>query len=135
GPSFSFKSGPYPGSGGDCGTMLASGASCTIVVTFTPAGAGPKSGTITLSYGNAQVTRQVSGTATDRALLTISDWQGSPGGAPNPFDYGVSGTPVDHTFTLQNVGTQLANGMFDHSTLAPGFAMKGGTYPGAGGTC
>jgi hypothetical protein len=33
---FSFKDGTYPGTGGDCGTEVTAGESCTIVLTFDP---------------------------------------------------------------------------------------------------
>ncbi|MCY1083460.1 choice-of-anchor D domain-containing protein [Archangium lansingense] len=41
GGPFTFKGGAYPGTGGTCGTELARGASCTVVVTFAPTSEGP----------------------------------------------------------------------------------------------
>ena len=38
GTGFAWKDGNYPGTGGDCGAMLAVGATCKLVVTFTPSG-------------------------------------------------------------------------------------------------
>src|SRR5262249_39792342 len=42
GAGFAYAGGTYPGSGGNCGTSLASGATCTIVVRFTPSGSGAR---------------------------------------------------------------------------------------------
>src|SRR6185437_10827562 len=41
---FSFKGGSYPGSGGTCVGSLANGATCTIVVTYSPTVSGLQTG-------------------------------------------------------------------------------------------
>jgi hypothetical protein len=91
-------------------------------------------------YDGASVritSRGLMGTATDAALLQVSDWgnNGPFGSNPPPFDYGVWGTAQDHTFTVVNTGAQAATGMSDAGSLGNGFAWKGGTYPGNGGNC
>lgn len=49
---FSFKGGSYPGSGGTCGTSIASGAACSIVITFKPTEAKAYSINFTLTYND-----------------------------------------------------------------------------------
>jgi hypothetical protein len=53
---FSFVGGTYPGAGGTCGSTLAAGASCTLRVAFTPAGAGSFSQNLSLSYSTGGAT-------------------------------------------------------------------------------
>lgn len=48
--AFSFKGGSYPGQGGDCGSTIGSGQSCTVVVTFTPPDALTYETSINFSY-------------------------------------------------------------------------------------
>ena len=138
---FGFKSGAYPG-GGTCGATLGTGASCTVVVTFTPSGTGASSATLSVAYNDGAaatgVTRAVTGTSTSLALLMINDWQGGGGGgggSPPPFDYGTSGVPIDHTFTLQNIGKLNATALASLGGLGTSFAFKGAGYPGTGGSC
>jgi hypothetical protein len=48
---FGYKApGGYPGNGGSCGTMLAAGTSCQLVVVFAPQSAGTASSTLAVSY-------------------------------------------------------------------------------------
>ena len=48
---FGYKTpGGYPGNGGNCGTMLAAGNWCQLVVVFAPQLAGPAAGTLAVSY-------------------------------------------------------------------------------------
>src|SRR5262249_38401862 len=59
--------GGYPGGGGKCAGSLAVGASCTVVVTFTPAGSGPRSGALSIRYfdgaGTVYAARKLAATA------------------------------------------------------------------------
>ena len=138
GGDFSFKDGAYPGTGGDCGSSLGAGSDCSVVVTFTPSGAGPRSSVIRLSYHDDVATRSaargVTGTATGVAVLSVSPWWSGiePSG---PYYYGTSGVPVDGTFFVFNSGAQAATSLGDGGGLGNGFSFKGGTYPGTGGTC
>jgi len=55
-PDYNFKGGSYPGAGGSCsGSLAGSGASCTIVVTFTPVGVGARYAYLNINY-NGSVT-------------------------------------------------------------------------------
>jgi hypothetical protein len=138
--AFSYKGGTYPGAGGSCGNTLTPGASCNIVVTFTPPGAGIYSGTIKLGYGSnggpssLSVQRNITGTGITTALLSINPW-GPGGSSGQPYDYGTFGAPTDHTFTVVNTGAQAATSIVDAGTLTGDFGFKDGTYPGTGGDC
>ena len=63
---YDFKGGSYPGSGGTCGAVLASGSNCTVVVDFSPVVTGLQSDTIDINFNDgvsAQVvSRDVAGT-------------------------------------------------------------------------
>ena len=124
--------------------MLASGASCTVSVTFTPVGDGARTSTLSLSYndgGTTQVAaRAVTGTATTKALLNVYDYNGQngpdgPSGNGPPYDFGVWGVAVDHEFTVRNDGGGPATMAGSAGALGTGFSWKDGTYPGTGGDC
>jgi hypothetical protein len=143
GNGFSFAGGAYPGSGGDCGTTLASGATCNIVVRFTPSGSGPRSSTIKLNYTDLaaapmpSATRDVTGTATIAALLMMMESVGGCGEGCGPFDFGshTVGTTAEMTFNVFNSGGGSATVMTNAGTLGLPFSFKGGAYPGTGGSC
>jgi hypothetical protein len=140
GNGFGFKGGSFPGAGGTCQTMgLGPGQQCTVVVTFTPSGDGPRSSAVVVSYqgsgGPAQASRPVVGTATSRALLRIVDESWQTQEQFNPYDFGVTGMPVDHVFHVQSVGALAATALGSTGPIGMDFAFKGGTYPGSGGTC
>lgn len=129
-----FKNGAYPGTGGTCGTTLAAGAGCTIVVTYAPIDIGTTTDTIRLIYNDGQaiqpLARQVRGVAVSKANLVISD-------APS-FSFGT--VPInssnDKTFTVINSGALDATSFGeDATTLTSPYQFKGGSYPGTGGTC
>lgn len=129
---FEFAGGTYPGTGGNCGTSLLAGATCTIVVEFSPTALGAVSDTIVLDYDDGATaqtaTRDVSGTGS-LAVLSISD------GAT--YDYGTHAPLTNHskTFTVTNTGAIGATAMADAGGLAAPFDFKGASYPGTGGTC
>ncbi len=131
-PPFTFKGGTFPGTGGSCGSNLNSGAQCTIVVSYSPAATGSHNDTIQLNYndgvGSTNTQRDVQGTATAPALITISE--------TNPYDFGSQalGSTAQHTFTLSNTGGVAATTVAGVGLAAP-FSFKDGSYPGTGGSC
>lgn len=135
---FGYKGGAYPGAGGTCGRVLGAGERCTLVVTFTPSGSGPRAATLGLSYVTVdgvgkQASRALSGTATTLAVLQVSPHMGGEG-TYGTYDFGASGIPVERTFYLSNVGGNTATNVAP-AALASDFAYKGGATPGEGGTC
>jgi hypothetical protein len=140
GSNFGWKGGTFPGTGGSCLTSLASTMSCTVVVTFTPAGNGGRTSELSVSYNDGHavqtVMRVLTGTAVAQAFLRFYDWQGPNQPIPwAPFDFGTWGIANDHTFTISNDGGAQATGLGDGGITGAGFAWKGGTFPGTGGTC
>ncbi len=140
---FTFKGGSYPGQGGTCGSTLAAGAQCVVVVTFDPTGSGVRSDTFTVGYfdgANAQtVSRALTGTATQRAQLSISEFSGPPGcgNACGPFEFPNTdvGSSQHRTFVVTNSGAAAVTQLGDSATLTPPFGYEGGSYPGSNATC
>lgn len=70
---FTFSGGTYPGSGGTCGTTLASGASCTVIISYDPTTVATHSDTLVMTYHNNQsagqtATRAIQGTGVSEVL-------------------------------------------------------------------
>ena len=114
--SFGYSGGSFPNGTGmtngvpNCGTSLAANSSCALVVRFNPSGNGPASGTLTVNLGGAsspKISRNLSGTATTRALLLFCD-------SADPFSctnttYNLNagaGTTVTNNVILFNRGGQ-----------------------------
>lgn len=135
---FSLKTADLPQDA--CGTSLDQGQGCSLTLVFTPSGNGQKTSTLTVSYdngtGTASVSRDLVATATDRAMLLVYDWSCQNCGGTDwsrPFDFGTTGSPVEHEFMLVNVGALPATSLA--GSLPNGYGFKGGTFPGTGGTC
>lgn len=132
---FSFKGGVFPGTGGTCGATLNNGAACSIVVSYSPSSAVISSDQIVLNFFNGiaakSITRDLSGTgvaAPTFATLAISD------GPSYNFGSITVGSSQDKSFVISNSGTGTATAIAASGLAAP-FAIKGGTFPGTGGTC
>ncbi len=129
---YTFKGGAYPGTGGTCASSMAPAATCTIVVTFAPTSSGTHNGQIDIGYNNGVTTttssRGVTGVGAPPALLAISD------GATFNFGIKATGSSTDKVFTVNNTGGIDATSISLGTMSAP-FSFKGGSYPGAGGTC
>lgn len=129
---FNFKGGTYPGTGGNCGSSLGAGSSCSVVVRFSPTSVGGFNSILTMSYSDgaasATTNRSITGTGGTVANLIIS-------GGPT-FDFGVLSRTyfVEQIFTVTNSGSAAATGLSASTVNAP-FSFKGGTYPGTGGNC
>ncbi|RME16150.1 MAG: choice-of-anchor D domain-containing protein, partial [Bdellovibrio sp.] len=98
---FDFAGGSYPGLGGNCGSTLAAGASCDIVVRFSSSTNGVFSDTLQINYNDGvsaqSASRPIGGVVTDPALLTYT---------PNPQDYGTvaRGSTSVATIQVDNTG-------------------------------
>lgn len=131
-PPFAFKGGSYPGTGGDCGANLAPAGACTVIVTYAPTTTGAHSVTLAMGYQNGVTTTSLNqglnGTGAAPASVTISH--------ATSFDFGTraAGSVAEHTFVLTNSGGVPASSIAGSGLDAP-FSFKGGSFPGAGGTC
>ncbi|MCA9325933.1 choice-of-anchor D domain-containing protein, partial [Candidatus Saccharibacteria bacterium] len=87
---------------------------------------------IEISYNNGSsvqtVTRDVQGTASNSAVLTISD------GPTYDFGTVVVSSNNEHSFTVDNTGGVTATAISGVALSAP-YSFKGGSFPGTGGTC
>lgn len=130
---FSYKGGVYPGSGGTCGVELEPGASCTVVLTYSPTTAGTHIGAWGVGFltggSAASASLALQGTS-GLATLEFSD-------APQ-YDFGnvFLGATSSRSITVSNTGNYEATMMADGGALSGNFSFVGGTYPGSGGgTC
>ncbi|MCX6129309.1 MAG: choice-of-anchor D domain-containing protein, partial [Proteobacteria bacterium] len=124
--------GGYPGNGGSCQSILAAGASCTLVFGFNPISAGAFSNAVILSYFNGVETSNLSfnlqGTGASAAHLVLD---------PGPrYDFGaqIPATSLVTSIIVENKGTATASsltGAFSGSQ----FSYLGGAFPGTGGNC
>ncbi|MBK6848835.1 MAG: choice-of-anchor D domain-containing protein [Proteobacteria bacterium] len=136
--SFGWKGGAYPGTSGSCGAAsLGPGATCTVVVTFAPSGDGPRAAGLGLRYldatGEQLAERALAGTATTAPVLQLQSWVGQTEQQAR-FDYGIAGRPRDQVFYLSNLGGSAAT-VAGGAVTGLGFAFKGESFPGSGGTC
>lgn len=131
---FSFKGGTFPGTGGSCGTTIASAAACTIVVRYSPAAAGSHAGTIQILYNDGSavqtLSRAVSGSATGVSLAALS---------VSPSSHGFGTILVSQAgnaiITVKNDGQAQATSIAVSGLGAPFKYTGGGAYPGSTGTC
>jgi hypothetical protein len=67
-------SGDFAPAGGTCGTAVATGTSCTVLVTFTPTAGGARTGTLSLTHNNTltPIAIALSGTGAGTGLPTIA---------------------------------------------------------------
>jgi hypothetical protein len=112
-----------------CGTTLASGATCTISVTFTPTGTGPFSGTLTVTDSATNSPQKASLSGTGILPVTLTP------GSINFGNQAIDTTSPSQQFTLKNnqTVTLTINGV----RVASGFAQTNtcGTSLGAGHSC
>jgi trimeric autotransporter adhesin len=116
-------------SGGTCAATLATGTSCTVTVTFSPAVAGARSGTLNISHNNTltPIAIPLSGTATG----------GAPPPAPvaniSPASLTLDPTAIGATSAAQNVTVSNSG----NAALSIGSITLSNTadYVIAGGTC
>lgn len=129
---YGFLGGTYPGTGGTCAASIAGGASCTVVLAFSPTSTGSFADSLEVSYYNGrevtQATRALTATAGSPATLTLSE-------APT-YDFGTRavGSTTNHTFTLTNSGGVPAATIAGAGLGAP-YTYLGGVFPGTGGNC
>jgi hypothetical protein len=116
----------------NCGSTLASGASCTISVTFTPTAPGPRAGAITVADSAAGSPQMLplSGNGGQAPIVTLTPTSLTFVGQV------IGGTSATQTVTLANTGSAAlsitsitSSGDFTQlntcgSSVAPGFSCK-----------
>jgi uncharacterized delta-60 repeat protein len=129
---FNYVGGAFPGTGGTCGASLASSATCTIAIQFSPTATGSFNNTVNLGYNdgttNSTTSLTLTGSGQSLAVLTV---------APGPtFNYNTvyAGASTSQLFTLSNSGTLTATSL-GVTGLASPFIYTGGAFPGTGGNC
>ncbi|MFH1018121.1 MAG: GLUG motif-containing protein [Pseudomonadota bacterium] len=154
--AFSYKDGAYPGTGGDCpnGGALAPGASCLLVLTFTPPGEGPFRDTLRISYeGGRQapsLVQIISGTGkpcdptqegfgegdgTSSKPFQICSLAHLQGVSANPAGYFVLRTALDLegvTFPPIASGTNFTGNFDGNGHTISNFTYKNGTQDSVG---
>jgi hypothetical protein len=129
--SFSFSGGSYPGTGGTCSDRVEVGASCTLVMGFSPVTRGTYSRELVLTYfdgvGDSQLKIPMEGTTQAALQLALS--------AQTPTGSVVTGATATRTLTVTHAGgttaTNLAissdNGLFSINPGTCGNSMSSGT--------
>ena len=115
----------------NCTVALAGGASCTIVLSFSPAQAGARSGTLTLAAApGGTLTFTASATGQTSAALALAP---ATGFSTNFGNSVLVGTTVTQTFVLTNTGQQTATGATVSLSTAAGFGFA--LLPPGSGDC
>ncbi len=140
GVSIAALSAPFAIVANPCGATLAAGASCQLSLSFSPSSAAAFATTLQVAYSDGTslqaAAAALTGSATADALLSFSDSQFG-GSANGPFDFGVAGSAVTHTFYLFNEGPQAATALTPSGLTAP-FAISAnscGATLAAGASC
>lgn len=150
---YDYKDNTFPGTGGDCGTTLAGGDTCTVVITFSPSASGPYPEQLVVDYnsgtGMTQVIRDMTGVGASSFTwtglggnsnwTTGGNWLG--GSAPGVSDVAVFDQYCTNCSATINANANLAgitmsSGYAGTITQAPTFIVTVGAsgYTQAGGT-
>ena len=119
--------GPFAiAAGGTCtgGTSVTPGNACTVLVTFTPTGTAPSSGTLVFednATGNPQTVTLSGTTATATATVTVL-----PPTLTFPAQ-NLNTTSAPMTVTVKNTSSTTVNVTFSNITAIGPFAVSGGT--------
>lgn len=153
---FTYEGGTYPGTGGTCGSSLASGSFCTLRLVYTPPGAAAHTGSVTLAYSDSNgaggKTLGLSGTgvapvapsvatavslATNTPAAVNLSWTNSATGTA-PITYDIHRSVTSGTgFSMITSG--LTSGPYNNTGVTPGTTYyykvlangPGGTTPTA----
>ena len=114
----------------DCGSSLAAGSSCTMIVTFQPTATGPRGATLTVTdnASNSPQTASLTGTGT-ASIVNL---------APSSLNFGnqtVSTASAAQTVTLKNTGNAAVN--ISAVAISSGFAQTNscGSSVAVGASC
>lgn len=130
--------GDFARSGGTCGSNVAAGTSCTVIVSFTPTAAGARSGTLSIAHSSTltPITIALSGTGTGAVTAPVANIA--------PATLTLASTPIGSTSAAQSVTvSNTGNAALSISAITPSsaeFVVAGGTCSAggsvaAGGSC
>jgi len=126
-------SGDFARSGGTCGTTLAVGTSCTVLVSFTPTATGTRTGTLSVAHNNTltPIAIPLSGTATGGAAA-------APIASISPASLTFASTTMGATSAAQNITvSNTGNAALTISAITSSntanFVIAGGTCSAGGG--
>ncbi len=140
GVQFSLAGGACPGGGGDCGSSLASGAFCRLVIAFTPTTGTTVLDELTVTHDAGNASLSLTGPGAGGAVVAVGDsvcdfLADCATGTEIDFGTVAIGGSANHVVTLTNVGTATETHLApSFVNAAPAFSFTGGSYPG-GGTC
>lgn len=119
-------SGDFTRSGGTCGTTVAVGASCTVIVSFTPTAAGARTGTLSIAHGGTltPVAIALSGTG-----VSVS----APAASITPSSLTMASTAIGNTSAAQSV--TVSNTGSASLSLSAITLSNPADYIISGGTC
>ncbi|MFW7379198.1 MAG: choice-of-anchor D domain-containing protein [Oligoflexus sp.] len=123
----------FPGQGSNCGSTLPAGASCELVMSFSPTSPGVFQDSVVIAYDDGTTQQRtmsygVQGEGGSLGFILISN-------APH-FDFGpatIGQAAIQH-FVLRNDGQSIVQNL-SATVQGDGFAFVGGSYPGTGGNC
>ncbi|GAA1527679.1 hypothetical protein GCM10009827_050930 [Dactylosporangium maewongense] len=114
-----------------CGAVIAAGANCTVTVTFHPAAAGNRTGSLTVAYGGSSASVALSGKGVSAGTATLT---------ANPASLSFAATTVGsfsgaQAVTISNTGTAAAS--VASITVAGDYTIASGcgTSIAAGANC
>lgn len=121
-------SGDFARSGGSCGTTVATGTTCTVIVSFTPTAAGTRTGVLNITHSN---------TLTPIAIVLTGTGTGGTPAAPvatiSPATLSLATTAIGATSTAQNIS--VANTGNAPLVLSSLTLSNPADFVVAGGTC
>jgi trimeric autotransporter adhesin len=122
-------SGDFARQGGTCGTAVATGLSCTVIVAFTPTAAGARTGSLSIAHAGTltPVAIALSGTATGGGAPPPTP---APIASMSPASLTLASTAVGSTSAAQNIAVSNSGnaGLVISSIAASAeFAVVGGT--------
>ncbi len=118
--------GDFARTGGTCGTTVATGTSCTVVVAFTPTAAGARTGTLSITHGNTLTPIAIRLAGTGAAAT-------APAATVAPTTLSFASTPIGTTSAAQNV--TLTNSGSAPLLLSSVSLGTSADFVVAGGTC
>jgi trimeric autotransporter adhesin len=119
--------GDFARSGGTCGTTVATGTSCTVIVAFSPTASGTRTGTLSITHNNTltPVAIALSGTATGGTSAPVA--------SISPTSLTLASTAIGSTSAAQNVNvSNTGNAALSISALT---LSNTADFVVAGGTC